>query len=237
MNAQDVDQPSTGLTPVTLWSPEVVTPLVASEWSCALQAANLLSRYPYIPPFISHGADAGIPTITATFTPPNHPSIALHEDIFLEIIENKFKKCRYWGLYSKADIEDIIRLFQTSPLSLIPKPGRPGKCCLIQNLSYPLISKEVRSINSSIATDLYPCTWGTFATVATLIWLLPPGSLGASRNVAKAYRIVPLTQNNGLALLLDSKVMSRTSCLPSILVYALERSHQVVCLNCSVTLC
>ena len=86
-----------GADTATSWSPEVVTPLVASEWLRALQAANLLSRYPYIPPFILHGANAGIPSITATFTPPNHPSIALHEDTFLDIIENKFKKCRYWG--------------------------------------------------------------------------------------------------------------------------------------------
>ena len=32
------------------------------------------------------------------------------------------------------------------------------------------------TINSHINSDLFPCTWGTFSTVALLVARLPPGS-------------------------------------------------------------
>ena len=179
-------------TSATLLNPRIVTPLVVSKWSLALQNTNLLQRYPCIPTFISLGTDAGIPTLSSTFAPLNHPSVDAHKEVFLEIVNNELAKGRYWGLFSKAEIKSIIGSFQTSPLSLIPKPSKPSKFCLIQNLSYPLITKSVQSINSSIVMDLYLCTWGTFATVATLIWSLPPGLLGTCGDVLEAYRIIPL---------------------------------------------
>ena len=194
-NAQDMGQPIMEQTLAALQSPRIVTPLIASEWLHALQTTNLLYKYPHIPSFISHSADAGIPCINSTFTPPNHPSVTLQGEAFLEIVNNEFIKKRYWGLFSKAEIEKIIGLFQTSPLSLIPKPGKPSKFRLIQNLSFLLFTKDIPSINSSIVSNLYLCTWGTFATVATLIWSLPPGSLGACKDVSEAYRIIPLAQN------------------------------------------
>ena len=169
MSVPVVVQQSMELTPASLLNPRIVSPLIASEWLLALQAADLSQKYPHIPTFISHGADTSIPHINSTFTPPNHPSIASHKDIFLEIVDNKFTKGRYWSPYSKADVEDIMGPFQTSPLLLIPKPSKPGKFRLIQNLSYPLVIREVCSINSSITADLYLCTWGTFVTVATIV--------------------------------------------------------------------
>ena len=41
--------------------------------------------------------------------------------------------------------------------------------------------------------DLFPCTWGTFATVCFTIYNLPPGSQAAIRDVAEAYRTIPIT--------------------------------------------
>ena len=175
--------------------PEIRTPLVVEEWRVALGAAGISSKYPRIPEFIKHGADAGIPTLHHTFAPPNHPSIALHKLAFAEIVDIEFRKGRYWGPYSKEELESIIGPFQTSPLSLIPKLGRPGKFRLIQNLSYPRNIADIISINASIESDLYPCTWGTFSTVATLVQSLPPKSLAACRDVSEAYRIIPLAQD------------------------------------------
>ena len=183
-------------TPVLRPKPEIRTPLVAEEWRTALEGAGILIKYPSIPHFLKYGADAGIGKLLSTFAPPNHPSIPSHQTIFNEIVNNEFQKGRYWGPYSRIELESMIGPFQTSPLSLIPKLGKPGKFRLIQNLSYPrTMTKHVRSINSSIESDLYPCTWGTFATVATLVWSLPPGSLGACRDVAEAYRIIPLAKD------------------------------------------
>ena len=195
-SVRDVVRKSTAQTPAHQPKPRIRTPLIPEEWKFALDEAGLLGIYPQIPSFLTYGADAGIPQIRTTFTPPNHPSIASHQTFFDEIVNIEFQKGRYWGPFSKTELESIIGPFQTSPLSLIPKAGKPGKFRLIQNLSYPRnITHNLRSINSSIETDLYPCTWGTFATVATLVWSLPPGSLGACRDVSEAYRIIPLAEN------------------------------------------
>ena len=162
----------------------------------ALKTAGILDDYKPIPHFITYGADAGISQISTTFAPPNHPSISTHRTFFDEIVHNEYQKGRYWGPYSRTELENFIGPFQTSPLSLIPKLGKPDKFRLIQNLSFPRNAiNNIRSINSSIETDLYPCTWGTFSTVATTVWSLPPGSLGACRDVAEAYRIIPLAEN------------------------------------------
>ena len=206
MNAPDAERPTTEPTGVLTLNPKIRTPLVASEWSSALEAAGITHRYPFIPLFISCGADAGIGQILSTFVPPNHLSIIEHRDIFTDIVNTEFDKGRYWGPYSRVELEDMIGPFQTSPLSLIPKPGKPGKFRLIQNLSYPRKLIGVQSINSSIETDLYPCTWGTFSTVATLAWSLPPNSLGACRDVSEAYRIIPLAESQwpGVVVRLES---------------------------------
>ena len=184
MNAPVVGQQTTEQTHATSLKPRIRTPLVASEWKSALKAACLSDRYPQIYHFITYGADAGINLISSTFTPSNHPSITSNQNIFYEIVTTEFKKGCYWRPFLKAELEDLIGPFQTSPLSLIPKPG---KFHLIQNLSYPRNIEGVRSINSSIETDLYPCTWGTFSTIATLTQSLPPGSMGTCRDVAEAY--------------------------------------------------
>ena len=194
-NAPDVVRLTMGPIPATSPKPEIRTPLVASEWKSALEATHIIHRYPQIPHFITYGAEASVGSIQSTFTPPNHPSIVAHQEVFREIVNTEFEKGRYWGPFSRAELENLIGPFQTSPLSLIPKPGKPGKFRLIQNLSYPRNIEGIRSINSSIETDLYPCTWGTFATVATLTWSLPPGSMGACRDVAEAYRIIPLAKS------------------------------------------
>ena len=167
--------------------PEIHTPLVAKEWRVALGAASISGKYPQIPEYITNGANAGIPSLHSTFTPPNHPSVTLYHAAFKEIVDSEFHKGRYWGPYSKEELEYILGPFQTSPLSLIPKLSRPGKFCLIQNLSYPCNIKNISSINASIEADLYPCTWGTFSTVTTLVQSLPPGSLTACRDVSEAY--------------------------------------------------
>jgi len=51
----------------------------------------------------------------------------------------------------------------------------------------------VTSNNSYINSDEFPCSWGTFSTVALLIVLLPSDSQVSVRDVAEAYRIAPVT--------------------------------------------
>lgn len=68
---------------------------------------------------------------------------------------------------------------------------------LVQNLSYPYTISNVfsnvhTSINASIDSDFFPCTWGTFTATSLLISCLPPGSQMAVRDIHEAYRTIPL---------------------------------------------
>ena len=47
------------------------------------------------------------------------------------------------------------------------------------------------SVNAHINSDDFPCTWGTFATVALIIAHLPPGSQASVCDVAEAYHTIP----------------------------------------------
>ncbi|KIO08716.1 hypothetical protein M404DRAFT_57315, partial [Pisolithus tinctorius Marx 270] len=135
-----------------------------------------------------------VPNIPRTYTPPNSPSIIQYSHAFQEIVEKEFARGRYLGPFPPHLLEQYIGPFQSSPLSIIPKPGKPGKYRLIQNLSYPIVPRHdaAASINSRVDASLFPCTWGTFPTVCALIVSLPPGCQGATRDVAEAYRTIPI---------------------------------------------
>jgi hypothetical protein len=62
---------------------------------------------------------------------------------------------------------------------------------------------------------MYPCTWGTFATICFTIHNLPPGSQAAIRDVAEAYRTIPITPDQWLGLvvkLLDDDEFAINTC-------------------------
>jgi hypothetical protein len=94
----------------------------------------------------------------------------------------------------------MLRPFQTAPLSLVPKPGKPGKFRLVQNLSFPLYPSSSPSINSLVDPDNFPSPYSTFSIVPLVLSSLPPGSQGAVHDVAEAYRTVPLHPSQWHAL-------------------------------------
>lgn len=194
-SAQDAEVQHTAPRRAQLHSLRITTPLRHKGWSRFLIKHDLLVKYPNIPHYIQHGADAGIPKITQTYIPPNCPSTIIHSSAFEEIVQREFDKDRYSGPFSREDVEQQIGPFQTSPLSMVPKAGKSGKFRLIQNLSFPRNHPTFRSINHALDSDAFPCTWGTFSTICTLVDNLPPGSQGACRDVAEAYRIIPLAPN------------------------------------------
>ncbi|TFY58125.1 hypothetical protein EVJ58_g6607 [Rhodofomes roseus] len=123
----------------------------------------------------------------------NTGSIELHMDEFLRTITEEKQKQRMLGPFSQHELEAIIGPFQTSPLSIIPKPHKPGAFRLIQDFSFPRSpSHGYPSINQALHADDFPCTWGTFTAFSLLCYRLPPGSQAAVRDVAEAYRTVPL---------------------------------------------
>ena len=112
---------------------------------------------------------------------------------FQKIVDHEFATGRYIGPFTCCEIEQLLGPFQTSPLSLIPKPYKPSVFRLIQNFSFPYTSSPSHtSINSYIHSDDFPCTWGTFPIFSFLVSNLPPGSQAAVRDVSEAYRTIPL---------------------------------------------
>jgi hypothetical protein len=160
-----------------------------------------------------HGFCVRAPTITQSFTPPNNSSIFVHYGTFNEILHKEFTKQWYIGPFTQDALETLIGPFQSSPLNTIPKPGKPGKFHLIQNLSYlnsPGLN-ETLFINSQVDSALFPCEWETFHTTCTLIHILPRGSQGATRDVAKAYHTIPLHPSQWPALIV--RVANEPACL------------------------
>ncbi|OBZ77375.1 hypothetical protein A0H81_02563 [Grifola frondosa] len=171
---------------------EPLTPLRADNWESILGKTGLLSKYPHIPTSIRSGYVVGIPDIHRTYAPFNSPSVNTYSAELNRIVAHELQAGRYVGPFSQAELEGIIGPFQSSPLSIIPKT-KPNTYRIIQNYSFPRIPTPfVSSINSAIDASDYPCTWGTFTTVSLMLSRLPPGSQGAIRDVAEAYRNIPL---------------------------------------------
>lgn len=187
-----------------------LTPYKPEGWARLLNETGLINRYPHIPKCLVSGFSGGIPPIKCTYKPPNNPTIEQHSEAFWSIINLEFSKGRFFGPFTAKDLESTVGCFQTAPLSLVPKPGKPGKFRLVQNLSFPhnpSPSEPISSINSRVDSDSFPCTYGTFSTICLSIWRLPPGSQGAVRDVAEAYRTIPLhhSQWAGLAVRLPGE--------------------------------
>ena len=177
-----------------------VTPYRPDAWQQWLSKAHLEHRYPNIYNGLHYGFSANLPPLSRTFSPPNDPSISEHGHIFEEIVNREFTKGRYHGPFSQMEIEAVLGPFQIAPLSLIPKPSKPGKFRLVQNLSFPHSNSPIPSINSLVNPDDFPSPYSTFSIVALVISALPPGSQGAIRDVAEAYRTIPLHPSQWHAL-------------------------------------
>jgi hypothetical protein len=206
-NAQDAENQITELSAVLEQTKlDAGSPYKPEIWKKLLIQANLINEYPNLPSQLQFGFHAGIQPLSKTFTPPNKPSTLQYPAEFKSIITREFQQKRYIGPLSRSSVETLIGPFQTSPLSIIPKPGKPGKFRLVQNLSYPHIPRNhISSINSSIDSDNYPSTWGTFAVISLLLIRLPPDSQLAIRDVKEAYRTIPLdpSQWPGVVVRLD----------------------------------
>ena len=110
----------------------------------------------------------------------------------MDIIHKEFAKQRYIGPLTVSKTQHIVGPFQSFPLSLIPKPGHPGKYHMIQDLSHPRGSSSTQSINARVFPDDFTAPYSTFPIVAALLFLFPPGSQGAVQDVAEAYHTIPV---------------------------------------------
>jgi hypothetical protein len=187
---------------------EPLTPYIHEAWDRELQCLGLRGKYPSLVQGLSNGFNLEIPTIRRTFTPLNHPSIRSLHSVYSTIVDNELAAGQYISPFSRSQVEAMLGPFQTSPLSLVPKTLKPGKYRAVHNFSHPHTpSCKATAINSSIDCDNFPCTWGTFATVALLVSQLPLGSQALVRNVAEAYRTIPAApaQWPGLVICLQTE--------------------------------
>ena len=156
---------------------KALTPYRVEAWKSMLIQCNLYVKYPRLVHSLLNGFDAGIRPIYVTSTPPNSPTLLLHPEAYQEMVSNELKKGRYIIPCTRREVQALIGPFQSSPLSWVPKPG---KYRAVHNFSHPHTpSPNIFSINASIDADLFPCTWGTFATVCHTIFNLPKGSQAA----------------------------------------------------------
>jgi hypothetical protein len=169
------------------------TPLKADAWEASLKECGLFERHVNTVHSIFHGFNIGFPSIQSTYAPTNNSSIDNNHTAFNEILERELDSQRYIAPMSQKEVEHLIGPFQSSPLSLVPKANKPGKFRLIQNFSFPHSEKSnCPSMNSWVDSSDYPCFWGTFRAVSYMLLQLPPASQVAVRDIAEAYRIIPL---------------------------------------------
>ena len=174
---------------------KALTPYNPDTWTTELHNAGIIDRFNTIPDGLKFGFKIDFPNITHVQTPMNAPSINMYSSKFRNTIQKEITKGRYIGPFPLPLIYDTLGPFQSSPLSLIPKPGRPSKFRLVQNFSFPSTPNSTNpspSINSALNADNFPTTWGKFSTVYLLVVRLPPGSKAATRDIAEAYCMVPL---------------------------------------------
>jgi hypothetical protein len=200
--APDAETPNTALSSArSVRARKALTPLRAGAWRQKLAELGLSARYASIVNGIEFGFTLGTQPITKNFHPPNSASADEYAEVLQREIQKEVDLGRYLGPYTAAEIEAVIGPFQTSPQSVIPKLGKPGKYRLIRNLSAPRVPYNgIASINSQLQASDHPHTWGTFWTVVCLIIDLPEGSEGASEDVKDAYRSIPIRPEDWPAL-------------------------------------
>jgi hypothetical protein len=97
----------------------------------------------------------GYRKLTTPFAPLNKPFIALYDTQFGTILQHEYSTRRHLGPFTKAQLEAVIGPFQTSLLSIIPKPNKPGKFRMVQDFSFPYSpSSPILSINAHIDSSL-----------------------------------------------------------------------------------
>ena len=194
---------------------KALTPYNPEMWDVLLTSSGLISKYPHVPNALCFGFHAAVPPIQSSYTPPNSPSVHVHKEVLDQVFARELALGCYLGPYSRTEIESVLGPFQSSPLSIIPKPGRPGKFHLIQNLSFPHDTPNTPSINACINSDSFPCTYRTFDIVSQLIWHLLPGSQAAICDMSEAYCTVPLAPSewHGLVIQTSDNHFAVDTCL------------------------
>lgn len=111
-NAQDAAKRLTGLrNAFELRQANIDTLYNANAWEQQLIQAGLLDCYPNILSCIQIGFNAGILTITTTYTPSNNPSIEQHQKVVDKIIQVELDKGHYIRPLFKMEVKALVGHF------------------------------------------------------------------------------------------------------------------------------
>lgn len=126
--ARDASPPLTGLkTALEYRKLHPISPYNAEIWESQLVAHGLLNDYPTLPSSLRFGFNLNLSRIASTQTPPNRPSLLLFREAFDMLLARELLTGRYLGPYTHDQLLSLLGPFQTSPISIIPKSGKPGK--------------------------------------------------------------------------------------------------------------
>lgn len=172
---------------------QISTPLQADEWEEALRKANVYEEFSDVVAGLHNGfrmAPAFAP-LKHTFSPPNHRSSTDAPHVISAHIQDELSKRRYVGPFSRHTLQSLIGPFRFSPLGIVPKPNS-SELRIIQDFSYPLHDPHNTSVNSEINPEDFPCEWGFFQDIATIVADAKPGTQAATFDVDAAYRNIPV---------------------------------------------
>lgn len=188
--------PNTELSDAPGCDPRIInTPLIAHRWEETLRQCGLLEKYKDVPLSIKNGFYMGVKMkLSKSYTPENHASALSNPAVIEAHIQKEVSEGRYSGPFSASKLESLIGYFRTSPLGIVPKPGS-DEFRIVQDLSYPRDDPQQPSVNSEINSDDFPCTWGTFETMAAAILSLDADAQGATMDVDAAFRRCPLRRD------------------------------------------
>lgn len=153
----------------------ITSPYIPNGWREALKLCNLSHLFPNLIHDITYGSPIGNPPpLTHTFIPDNLASVNLKAQFISDDIVAEVTTGRMSGPFSVEEAQSIFQgHFRTSPLGLVPKPGKgPDSFCMICHLSKR--DSSGFSTNNWIDSDDFPTEWSSAAQCVDFVCTLSP---------------------------------------------------------------
>lgn len=180
---------------------EAHTPLRAGAWREKIVRLGLSTKHGDIPNQIQFGFRLGSRTITTEYITNNYPSATTFAGVLAAEIQKEIDAGQYLGPFTAAEVRDVLGPFQVSPISIIKKPGKPGRYRIIRDMSAPNPPQHgIASINSDLRASDHPHSWATFWCLVCTLATLPEGSEAACEDIIEAYRSIGIDPRNWAAL-------------------------------------
>jgi hypothetical protein len=178
----------------------IITPLLWEKWQDALTMAGLLDNLNDVPRGLCFCFCIGVcDALSATFTPPNHPSSAKHSSIIEQYFSDEESAGHVSPHYSQVVLKSLIGFFRTTPLGVLFRTPT-AKPHMIQDHSFSRAHDSIMSVNSQIDSSAFVCDWYPFLDCYRLVALAPKYCEAAVFDVDAAFRRIPVALEDWLFL-------------------------------------